>query len=105
MSKSIERRAIEWALGNDTGISSMAICGYMLGIEGVRTTPPADAADRARCIRLLKLIPEWLPRLHQMAGAIPPERVNVYSAGGFSIKEYGWSTQVPLIMEEGGFKL
>lgn len=102
--ESIERRALRWALtSGDTGISSEALCAFMLGIEGGRTTPPADAADRGRCIRLLELIPEWIPRLHEMAEQIEPVEANVFGSGGMRTETYSWAKQVPLIIKEGGF--
>lgn len=60
------RRVIEWLLGDDTGISSKALVAHMLGVDG-ETMAPWDASDRGRCIRLLKLMPEWIPRLDEMA--------------------------------------
>jgi hypothetical protein len=104
----IERRAIEWALGNDTGTSSQTLCAFMLGINATNgcrgngaSYPPSDADDRSRCIRLLKLIPEWLPRLPELAEANPggnwnPEQPNT------PVKS-SWEYQIPLILKEGGF--
>lgn len=97
----IERRALKWALGDDTGISSETLAQFMLGIEA-RTWigPPSDAADRGRCIRLLKLIPEWLPRLPELAAAGPGDTKTV---NGSEDHKYKWSVQIPLILQEGGF--
>jgi len=59
--------ALEWALGDDTGISSKAIMNMMLGRKVDAWTYPSDPADLGRCIRLLLLIPAWRPRIGEMA--------------------------------------
>lgn len=97
----VERRALHWALGNDTGTSSETLAAFMLGMErGGWSSPPSDAADRGRCIRLLKLIPEWLPRLPELAAANPgaPHTVN-----GETDHNHTWAYEIPLILQEGGF--
>lgn len=76
--------AVDWATGDDTGVSSTVIMRYMLGLEpnhwGVM--PPSDSDDRGRCIRLLKKFPQWLERLDEMKQFV------------------GWDKQIPLIREE-----
>ena len=56
----------EWLLSDDTGMSSKAICAWMLDINSDLTSSPSDKWDRGRCIRLLKLMPEWISRLDEM---------------------------------------
>lgn len=66
------RIAMDWLLNSrDTGQSSEAIVRHMLGFGG-RAHYPLDPSDLGRCLRLLRLIPEWKPRMHEMAahGAI-----------------------------------
>lgn len=65
----VERRALEWALCGQTGISSEAIARHMVGLplRAARNDWPSDPSDLGRCIRLLDLIPEWRPRLGEMA--------------------------------------
>ena len=62
---------IEWLLSNDTGISSKTICAVMtnskIGIDTSLPDIPYDPADFGRCYRLLKLFPEWRPRLPEVA--------------------------------------
>lgn len=100
MNKTIERRALEWLLGDETGTSSKTLCSFMLGVpRNTYMQPPFDKYDRGRCIRLLQLMPEWVPRLHEIAEANP---------GGFGgepneVNDANWSQQVKLIIEEGGF--
>lgn len=107
MNKTIEQRALQWAFGGDTGISSETLAAHMLGVEKAGPfgkQAPSDAADRARCIRLLKHIPEWLPRLDELKtldvgtvsvnGDPPVPRAEFYQS---------WTQQLPLIMQEGGF--
>lgn len=74
MGDAAQDRALTWLSGRDRGISSEAICRHMLGLP--RDTmwgldDPWDPADLGRCIRLLDLIPEWRPRLREMAGHSP----------------------------------
>lgn len=104
--KPIEQRALYWSLSGDTGISSEAICAHMTGYVPKRPHPPSDASDRGRCIRLLELIPEWLPRLNEM---LQYDHSNardtiVISASGISADRNTWARQIPLIADEGGFR-
>jgi len=64
---SIHKRASEWIVGDDTGMSSEAIWAYMSGVEKKYYSHPGDPADLGRCLRLLKLIPEWKPRIFEMS--------------------------------------
>lgn len=70
--KTIEQRATEWLCSHDTGVSSKAICAYMLhGTPAGTHSYPSDGSDLGRCLRLLKFIPEWEPRIAEM-GAFGP---------------------------------
>lgn len=102
MERTIEQRAIEWALSDDTGTSSKALCAHMIGIAHGRNMPPSDASDRGRCIRLLRLIPEWIPRLDELAQESPIESLECSSSGMHRAMN-SWSEQIPLIRKEGGF--
>ena len=69
--KDIATRLYEWRNGADTGLSSETIAAVM---SGAVSPPgrfgweyPADAADLGRCLRLLRLIPEWRVRIGEMA--------------------------------------
>lgn len=64
---SIEARANTWICGNDTGMSSKAIWAHMQGVGGDLSSYPSDGGDLGRCLRLLALIPEWGPRIGEMA--------------------------------------
>lgn len=68
MSTEIER-ASEWLLSDDTGTSSKALCARMMGGKPKRNgfNYPSDPSDFGRCYRLLKLIPEWRVRIHEMS--------------------------------------
>ncbi len=74
MSDSIEKRALQWSVGDDTGSSSKAIVAYMTGSKprDAAHSYPSDAGDLGRCLRLLDLIPEWKPRMVQM-GELSPQ--------------------------------
>ena len=63
--KSIRHRLAEWHGGADTGMSSRAIATVisMGGWTGEKLAYPHDPADLGRCLRLLRLIPEWKPRM------------------------------------------
>jgi hypothetical protein len=68
--KTLERRVISWLLSDDTGASSTSICAHMLG-EPSEGYAPSDCSDLGRCLRLLDLVPDWAPRLHEMAAYGP----------------------------------
>lgn len=68
----IDRRANEWIVSNDTGISSKTIWAVMM--NAVPDQPhwtqfgvPHDGSDFGRCYRLLQLIPEWRAKLDLVA--------------------------------------
>ncbi len=61
------QRATQWIVSRDTGMSSKAIWAHMMGAEPEWNCGPADPADLGRCLRLLALIPEWKPRMGEMA--------------------------------------
>lgn len=99
--KSIYHRALFWAMSGDTGISSETIANHMLGYPQRRSGPPSDADDRGRCIRLLELIPEWIPRLSELAKIEKPSEGIVISSSGISAERNSWAEQIPLILKEG----
>lgn len=104
---SIRKRALEWALSDDTGTSSETMCCYFTGSPMRRWSgAPSDAADRGRCIRLLKLIPEWVERLDELK-SLDVGTVSINGADPIprSQDTHSWTHQIPLIIEEGGFKL
>lgn len=97
-------RALFWAMSGDSGISSEAIANHMAGYQPRRLSPPSDASDRGRCIRLLELIPEWLPRLNEMLhydDANKREEGFVISSSGITADQNTWAKQIPLILQEG----
>ena len=59
----------EWADGRDTGVSSMTISSVMENQPSRygHYAIPYDPADFGRCYRLLKLFPQWLERLPEVA--------------------------------------
>lgn len=76
----LQQRALVWASQGETGVSSLTIFAVMTGTEdapGMETSrafkfyPPRDPADFRRCYLLLKLIPEWKPRLPEVAERFP----------------------------------
>lgn len=101
--KSVEQRALFWALSGDTGTSSEALCAHMTGNPSTRYAgPPSDASDRGRCIRLLELIPEWIPRLNELKKYDEkPEQGITISSAGISSYSNTWGKQIPLIVHEG----
>jgi len=103
----IEGRALFWALAGESGISSKAIAKHMTGISAEAAfgfMPPSDADDRRRCIRLLELIPEWLPRLNEMVKYDSPDKKQdgfIINSSGISAYDNSWAKQIPLILQEG----
>lgn len=94
-------KLITWATGDDTGMSSNALCRWMLDLKPCQYgySAPSDAGDRGRCIRLLNLMPEWWDRLDEMA-KIPSSKVTFFNKNGMGTREEGWKEQIPLIREE-----
>lgn len=106
--KSIEQRALFWALSGDTGISSKSIAAHMSGItknDAFGIMPPSDADDRGRCIRLLELIPEWISRLPEMVQYDQSQKQEgiVINSSGISAYSNSWQKQIPMILSEGKF--
>lgn len=100
--KPVRDRALAWALSDDTGISSKTLCRFMTGApKGSFESPPSDAADRGRCIRLLELIPEWIPRLPELLRDDKPQEGIVINSSGMHVQSNGWTDQIPLIIKEG----
>jgi len=69
-SRDVTARALAWVCGRDTGVSSKRIWARMMYAQPDRDPfggYPHDPDDFGRCYRLLKLIPEWRPRLGEMA--------------------------------------
>jgi hypothetical protein len=66
--KSITERAQAWIVNGRVGMSSRSIYCHMMGVENKRGWDyPSDPDDLNRCLLLLDLIPEWQPRMHEMA--------------------------------------
>lgn len=66
--QTIEARAVAWLRDGQVGMSSRAIHDHMLGLEPNRGfSYPRDPDDLNRCLILLELIPEWAPRIPEMA--------------------------------------
>lgn len=64
----VEQRAVAWIRDGDVGMSSRAIHDHMLGLGPKRGySCPSDPSDLNRCLLLLDLIPEWKPRMGEMA--------------------------------------
>jgi hypothetical protein len=71
MSATELERAHAWVVGEDTGISSKAIWAKMMGTRRRDSCHPWDPDDLGRCLRLLEAVPEWKPRLSEMADVSP----------------------------------
>lgn len=65
----ITRRAVLWSVSDDTGLSSKTIWAHMMaGMAPERGADyPRDVSDLGRCLRLLDRVPEWKPRIQEMA--------------------------------------
>lgn len=105
----VEGRALFWALAGENGISSKAIAKHMTGISAEQPfgfSPPSDADDRRRCIRLLELIPEWITKLPEMVKYDAPDKKPegfIINSSGIGADTNTWAKQIPLIMQEGKF--
>lgn len=67
----IRDRALNWSANGETGLSSLAIFRHFLGIEDPAPSHPHDPDDLRRCLLLLEHVPEWKPRMHEIASASP----------------------------------
>lgn len=69
---SIEERISGWIINGRVGASSTAIWARMTGTQQADGyAHPLDCDDLNRCILLLDLIPEWRPRMSEMAACSP----------------------------------
>lgn len=104
---SVEGRALFWSLAMSTGTSSKAIAKHMTGFsaeEAFGFRPPSDRDDRSRCIKLLQLIPEWIPRLKEMVKYDAPDDKPsgiIINNSGINADTNKWAKQIPLIISEG----
>jgi hypothetical protein len=89
----MSEKALAWIVGNDTGMSSKALWAVMMGQKSDRSHPH-DPADLGRCLRLLEAVPEWKPRLSEMAA------VSNYWAALVA----NWAELERLMREETGMK-
>lgn len=76
------REQLEWALGPDTGISSLTIWSVMTDLHsytaaGFGNSVPLDSGDFGRCFRLLQRFPHWRHRLAEVADRYPHWEVMV----------------------------
>ncbi|EIL95672.1 hypothetical protein [Rhodanobacter sp. 115] len=64
---------LEWALSDDTGMSSETIMHVMEGTPppSYGVSVPQDPDDFGRCHRLLRLFPHYRKRLHEVADKYP----------------------------------
>lgn len=72
MAALIDPRLADWLASGDTGTSSKAIMLWLSARKVADTwgaDTPSDAGDFGRCMRLLERIPEWKPRMAEMAEA------------------------------------
>lgn len=87
----LQDRILNWLFSDDTGTSSKHLCAHMLGLKHYKFYPH-DPGDLGRCLRLLELIPEWKPRLHEM---------EEYGAGWAGLIKH-WDEISALMLEEVG---
>lgn len=67
----MNQNALNWIASDDTGISSKTIWAVMMNAEIDYAHVPWDPADFGRCYRLLEAVPEWKPRLGEVAKKYP----------------------------------
>lgn len=64
----LDVRAQEWRATGERGLSAQSIFAHMTGGDpGDGWQHPHDAGDLHRCMLLLRRIPEWAPRMPEMA--------------------------------------
>lgn len=60
-------KQLNWAMGDDKGLSSETIFAVMTGVNYNRSMTPSDPSDFGRCYRLLQKFPQWKKRLHEVS--------------------------------------
>lgn len=69
------KTADQWIRSTDTGISSLTIYAALMSnpavLVGWGPDVPHDPSDFGRCHRLLKRVPGWRERLHEVAAKYP----------------------------------
>jgi hypothetical protein len=62
-----------WLRSRDTGVSALTIWSVMTGQPSPADcySVPWDVSDFGRCQRLLRLFPEWVPRMPEVAAKYP----------------------------------
>lgn len=102
LGKDIPTRLYEWRNGADTGLSSETIVAVM---SGAVNPPgrfgweyPRDPGDLGRCLRLLRLIPEWRERISEMSKCGP---VWDQLAAHWTELETSMSDEVGIFWEKG----
>lgn len=67
----LERRVLEWLAAGDAGVSSETIVSVMMDLRVSMVDIPHDPSDFGRCHRLLEWVPEFRPRLGEVAAKYP----------------------------------
>ena len=67
----IVRKIAEWALGDDTGMSSQTLARAVLEMPLSRVAYPHDAGDFGRCYRLVESVPEARAGVDALAAVCP----------------------------------
>ncbi len=61
----------QWIVSHDTGTSSKTIWAVMMGVKPDWPDVPLDVDDFGRCLRLISVVPEFRPRLQEVADKYP----------------------------------
>jgi uncharacterized protein YdcH (DUF465 family) len=73
MTTSVTERQLWWLKDGEHGLSSKAIFSVLSGreVNECKRTHPSDPDDFRRCYLLLKAVPEWREKLHEMKPVSP----------------------------------
>ena len=61
----------QWIVSRDTVVSSETMWAVFMHVQPRWTGVPLDVDDFERCVRLLTLVPEFRPRLNEVAKVYP----------------------------------
>ena len=94
----------EWAIGRDTGTSSMTIYSAITGRKVDRLDIPYDPDDFGRCYRLLKLFPSWRAELPKVADVCPKWKpyVEAWDELTAMFEAAGWHDETKKPKGDGG---
>jgi hypothetical protein len=80
----------QWIVSRDTGVSSETIWSVMMGVKPRWAGVPLDVDDFGRCVRLLTVVPEFRPRIHEVTLVYPEWKPLIDNWGELERLYWAW---------------